>query len=244
MKAAILLITGLCIAAGVSAAPLGPSGSLVSVGPGDRAGAIVGARYQLDRREFQTSAGLLDLDVVHVNAQLGYDVLPFLQVMARAGWAEADLVETGMSGEGGLEWGLGLHASLIEFEIRSAELVPGEEQLAFSIAAEYLSTESNIGGTDLSWEELQVSPMLTYSVSRKADAGRHWPGASEVALYGGLVFTSVDGNFGAADIEENRNFGYRAGAAAELESGWAGRLEGTFFHTHDYNVSLTIAYGF
>lgn len=219
-----------------------PSDALIRLNTPE--GWSVGIRHQIDRREFISGSDILDLDLLHTVASLGYSVLPFLHVKVEAGRSKAEAIEDGREGESGFEWSASATANVIEHKLARATSVGAKRAVSFAIQAGVTSSESNFSDRDFSWEEMYFSPTVTYVVNRQAAARWHSHEPTGTAIRGGLMFSHVDGDDGGASIEENRDFAFRAGADARTVGGWVLSLDGTFFGGNDHTLSLGLNYNF
>ena len=219
-----------------------PSEALIRLNTPD--GWSVGIRHQVDRREFVSGDDILDMDLVHTVASLGYSVLPYLHVRAEAGRAKAEAMEDDREGESGFEWSIKGVANVIEHRFGRAPSVGSRRAMSFGFEAGYTSSESNFSDRDFEWEEMYFMPTVTYVVNRQSAPRWHKHEPTGTAIRGGLVFSHVDGDEGEAEIEENRDFAFRVGADARWSGGWVCTVDGTFFGSNDHTLSLGFNYNF
>ena len=204
----------------------------------------VGVRYQVDRRAFVSEGTPLDFDFTHAVAQMGYSALPYLHCQVEAGSSKAELVEGGEEGERGFEWSARATINLLEHVIEDSPVVGKKQVASFAVEGRITSSESNFGDSDFSWYELAVTPTISYVINRLGDPIWHPYEPTGLAVRGGLTFASVDGDYGAADIEADRDFGVLIGTDIRSNSGWLFSLEGTFYGSNDHTFGLGLGYYF
>ncbi len=208
----------------------------------DARGHSLGLRYQMDRREFDADGSLLDVDITHVLARAGGNILPYLQLAGEIGVCEAD--NQGTSGDSGLEWAVILSGNLLEHEINRSVVMESKESLRLGVDLAYRRAESDLREVNLEWGQLSLTPKASYILTHREEAVWHVYEPRAVAAHLGLVLLAVDGRYGSADIEARNDIGLMAGVDFLTKSGWVAQFGGNFMGGNDHEVSLGIAYHF
>ncbi len=206
------------------------------------AGAQVGARLEVGMREFKFADDLLKVDLTHVLARAGGNPLPFLNCWGEAGWVRAEM-DPDETGEGGLEWALGADAKLVEWVLDASPVIDRKETFALELGASYRSLESNFEDNDLSWGEVRVGPSINY-VRRHTGEVRRYYEPLAVAARLGLAYVNADGEYGAEDLSENRDFALTLGFDLLGGSGWVTRFGVAFLGADEREFTLGAFYNF
>ncbi|MBN1673031.1 MAG: hypothetical protein JXR37_18440 [Kiritimatiellae bacterium] len=213
-----------------------------AVETGRAAGWTFEARFQSDSRELKAGNTVVDLGMARLVARAGVDILPYLQLAVDAGWNRAEL--DGEEGEGGLLLGAGLRMNVYEYVIEASPVLGRKQTIKLGAAATYARGESNFGATDFDWAAVTVAPWIAYT--RNVEGPDNWrPYApSGVAVYGGLVWASIDADYGDVGLDENRNFALLLGGDMRMYSDVSFNLEVQFFTEGDVSSSVAIGYHF
>ena len=200
------------------------------------------ANLQIGSREFNAASTLLETDLRIISARVGFDLLPFLQPWLEAGTSKADRDD--FDGENGLFAGAGVRAELLQWVLSGNPSLPRKRTLTLGGEAGFRSYESNSAEADFNWNEFEFVPGVTYSNNQLGNAEWIPYRPIETMLHGGLVFSTIDGEFGGSDVEGNRNFAFRLGATLLWQNAITTKLSGTFFGDKDRLVSLGLGYQF
>ena len=208
----------------------------------DPGGASIMFLYRADRRQFKGPDTGLDVDSQHAALRAGYVVGGFLQPWAQLGWAQADHRDE--SGDGGIEWSVGATALLLEHALRVSPVVGNQESLRLELDASYEQAESDFENEDFRWSEFNLVPSVRYTRNNAGDSLRQAYHPASVSLQLGLVWSSMDGDYGDTALSERNSLGYLAATDILLGSGWVARLSGTFFDTNDRKILFAAGYHF
>jgi len=219
-----------------------PSRSLVTLD--DPAGWTIGVRAQFDTRAFDTGTDDLDIDITHLVARMGYSLTPFASLYAEAGTSYAEQENENEEGERGLEWAALLEVSLVEYVMRESPVVGRQETLSLATTVSYRQSESNFDDVDFSWNELSVVPTVSYTLNRRVEAIGHAYEPNGARARIGLLFATIDGEYGNEDVEEDRNFAFVAGADLLSSAGWVLGIDAAFYGSSDRTLSLGLQYNF
>lgn len=193
-------------------------------------------------REYKTDADVLDLDIDHLLFRLGASPLPFLNLWAEAGMDRAKRL--GEDGESGFQWGAGGYARIADFPWDVSPVVGAKNNITIGVDFSYSNGESNFDAADFSWREWQVSPLVSYISNRKGDYRWFSFEPDAIAIRGGPVFVSTDGDYGDSSIEENRNFGGQMKFDLLWSSGWTTLLDLKFFGSEEREIGIGITRNF
>ena len=196
-------------------------------------------RLQRDSREFALGdEDLLDVQIDHLVFRLGARILPFLQ-----GWAEAGTVraeQTGRKGEAGFEWAIGGHVKVLEYVLAESPVLGTTQGLSLELNGSHRVASSEFPGARLTWSDTRIIPAVAYTHNRLGEYRWHHAEPSGLVMRGGLVFNRTRGDYGDADLEENRDFGAMASVDLRWESGWLTRLRGVFFGREERELSISV----
>ena len=208
------------------------------------AGWSVGTQLRFDRRELKAGEELLRLDVDYAVARVGYAPLPFFQFYGEMGWVRADNEDAGVTGEGGFAWGAGLLGNVVEYVLRSSPVTGKKE--AFSLGGElaYRASESNFPDRDLSWGEFIALPTVQYTRKYEGDWRIQGKAPPDILLRGGVLFSSLDGDYGEASVKGNRDFALHLAVATRWAGSWVTGIYGNFYGSSDRSIGLDFAYHF
>jgi hypothetical protein len=201
----------------------------------------VGVRYQFGNREFRNGAQVLDLDMQHALAGIGYSPVYFLHLRAEAGWNRADRMDA--DGQGGLEWAAGGTVSVLEYVWRRSPVVGKTQSFALDVDAAYRAGQSNFAD-DFDWKEYTVAPSVRYTLEHRGEYLFSPFAPTGVGLRAGVVYSHLRADYGPADLDGNRDFGFQAGVDLRFEDGWVTQLRGTWFAEGDRSYGLGLAYNF
>jgi hypothetical protein len=204
----------------------------------------VGAVIRLDRRELTAGEELLRLDVNYALARVGYAPVPFFQVYGELGWDRADNEDIGVKGESGVAWSAGLLGNFVEYVIRSSPVTGKKETFSLGGELAYRYAESNFPDDNLNWGELIVLPTVQYTRKYDGDWDRHRVPPAEILVRGGVLFSSIDGEYGDQDVEGNRDFALHLATAARWRGSWVTGIYGNFYGSSDRSIGLELAYHF
>lgn len=214
---------------------------LVSVTQAD--GWYVGTRFQIDGREFEVGSEVVELDVNHIVAQLGYRIVPSMMAIVEAGSCKTELPDD-VDGENGIELAGALSVNVLEHALVSSPVVGKKHVTGLLVDVEYRYCESNLDDRDMNWRSLVAMPSVYYLVNRRGDAVWEPFEPNGIALRGGLVFQNIEGDYGTEDLAENRDFGFMIATDIYSESGWVTQIMGRFFGSNDHTLGVTVGYNF
>lgn len=210
--------------------------------PTDPSGFQVGARLAIFSREFKAADEILEVDAYRTVAELGYSIIPGLQIAGQVGWTSADTQED--EGETGPVWSLLGRANLFEIIMDSSAETGRRQWLGLELEGGYRHSTSNQASSDFDWGEVFVAPMLYYRVNRRGDALRATDRKTGLGVRGGILFNGIDGDLGGVSVEENRNFGFLLGADVRWRGGWHGQVRGEIYGSGDNTMEAGLAYYF
>jgi len=217
-----------------------PDASLITLKrPG---GWTTGVRLQLDRRQFDTDATVLDTDILHAVGFVGVNILPFLNVGAELGAAETK--RRGIEGTAGMEWAITAKATLLEHTIRHSPIMDSGEWLLINVEASYMHAEADFRDGDFDWTEFTTIPSLTYVIKRRRDTLWYQYEPRAMAVYGGLAFSAVEGDYGRQSFHEEHAFGIMAGTDLLLNTGWVASIDANIYSQSDREISFGLMYNF
>ncbi len=181
-------------------------------------------------------------DLRGIAARGGIDLAPSVHPWVEAGTVKAD--QDDLDGENGPTWAVGVNVNLFEFIVAGHPSMPRKKVLRLGGEGSYRESESNSADADFSWSELLLRPRVSYVIDHRGNEA--WKGYSPTgsAYYGGLVISRIDGDFGSASVEANRNFGFELGGSFRLSSGMVTELSGIFYGDKERVVHLGFAYHF
>lgn len=113
-------------------------------------------------------------------------------------------------------FGAGVKLGLINFELRDDEIHAAN--LRIGVTAQYSETKSEFPGAELEWDEWRGTVLVGYELIRYPTL-RHAGGRHITTLYGGLVYSSINGSAGlggSLDVEAVERIGWTAG----IDSRW------------------------
>ena len=202
----------------------------------------LGVRLQADHRQFVSDAlpDRIDVDLRRLVLRAGVNPLAWAHVYGELGSATADMDTE--DGEAGLCWAGGLRLRLVE-QVYEASPVYGDlSSIDITVDGQYRSTESNFD-RDFNWQEWMVSPTLGFTMANKQGNWRLYQ-PTALSLRAGIVFLDGDGDYGAADIETNRDFGGVVGLDALWRSGWTVNFRALLLSGEERELSVGVARNF
>ena len=177
----------------------------------------VGAGYSLERRSLLLGGAVHDFSDWRSTVWLGYKPVRWLAVEAGAGASRGKL--DGDKGELGLDWLARVRFNLAEYVIERSPVLGKQQSVRLGGVLSYEASESNDATADFAWRELLASPTVSYNVNLRGPGNWHPYDAVATGLRLGLLFSRIEGERGADDLQENRNFGLSAGAYLQFSGG-------------------------
>jgi hypothetical protein len=211
--------------------------------PTEVEGWSIGLRFAALSRELKVEGrDLLELDAHRVVAEVGRDLTPAVQLALQAGWTQAEAED--QDGENGPAWAVLGRANLAETVLRASPEIGRQEWAGLEVEAGYRYGASNFDEADFDWSEVYVAPAAYYRVNHRGDARRKSYHGTGYGIRLGLVFNAIDGDYGSASVDENRNFGFLAAADVRWWRGWSGQLMTHLYGSGDQTIEAGIHYHF
>lgn len=210
--------------------------------PSDPEGWSIGGSFGVLSRELKLGGEVLELDAHRVVVEVGRDLVPSVQLALQAGWTQAESEDR--DGENGPTWAVLGRVNLAETVLRASPQVGRQEWAGLEVEGGYRHSTSNFDETEFDWSEVFVAPAAYYRVNHRGDARRPTFQGTGYGIRLGLVFNSIDGDYGDASVDENRNFGFLAGADVRWWKGWAGQLLAHVYGSGDNTVEAGVYYHF
>ena len=254
MTAALMAAASLC--PGANEARLEPtSGALFTVG--EQSGWQAGLRLGRGRREFALEPEAADADgsvedVLEVDVEVllfraGLTPLPFLNLWAEAGTTRVEQRTDDRGddrGGTGLAWGGGATLRLLDLPLETSPVIGLQKAFSLGVDVSYRSRESNFDDRDFQWNDIRVYGRASYLHNRTGDVRWFTYEPDGVAVHGGPVYVSSEGDYGETSIEERRDFGLRLQFDLLWSSGWTAGLDGTFLGGDERAYSLRLMRNF
>jgi len=249
------LLTGIPALAGNMA---GPGESLVTLEEAE--GWSVSLAYRHADREVNVDNRITPIELSHVSAAAGVDILPFLTLRAEAGTVETQvgLIESG----GGFEWGIGARAALWDFIVQGTPVKPRRHAVRLEVDVAYHDASLKIDGvyfgpipTDLAgalastddylkWNELTVTPLIRYTHNRATEAVWNHRHPTGISAYVGPHYSDWEIDHAPLEGEGNQDFGMRLGADMRMANGWLVQFDAILYGGTDDSYSLGMGYTF
>ncbi len=205
-------------------------------------GWTAGVRADLARREFVSDGDILDVDLLRTTAQFGLTLISPIHFFVEAGWSKAELPQS--EGEGGFSWTYGVDVAVWQHILRQSPVLGKTHTLGLNVRAARESTESNLRDADFSWEETRVTPTVRYTASHIRGNSRLPYGPAYTSFFSGVCYSDVEGDFGDAEFEGNRDFGFVVGADWMFFDSWIFGISGTFYGDNDRTVGAGVRCNF
>ena len=210
----------------------------------DPAGWTAGAQLRFEDRSFSggpvtdpdAPAPSTNVDLRSLTAHFGFSPIGFVRP-----WVEAGVAETeGDLGDAnpGFIWGLGARAKLFELALEGNRTLPRKATISLDVDVSLESAESEVEGTDLSWEEFSIAPRFVYQKDHRGDAQRFDKLPDGTTGYIGLRFSDVDVEYAQTDYQEEENLGLVLGTTLRVSEGFAADLNATFYGSDDRSLRI------
>lgn len=165
----------------------------------------VGAEYDNQPLEIESGGDTEKIDVTHIYGVFGVDVAEFLTLYGRAGRAQCEIEDLHVDGDG-FEWGLGLRLQLWEYDLQAPYFLKG--RWGIEAGGEYSAHESDIDGTDASWNETSCTLTLSWELRDSFTYVKDWEECYSLVLAGGVAYSKIDGDIAGADFNANGRSGF------------------------------------
>jgi hypothetical protein len=230
-----LILLGLTAGQTFAAAALSPADKpLFSAVPN---GSITTAfMFDFGSRVLEDDGVGYEFDSMRITGRLGYSPASWVNLYVSAGYTRAEYELT--EGQGGLTADAGILLNLFEFPIENVGMISTRQSIGITVDTTFTYSESNFSEADFNWTEISVIPTIQYRVDRSGRPTARAYDAQAAALRGGLIFDSIDADFGDRSLCENRNFGFLLAGDVMLSNLWVGTLSMNYYDNDDRTVRI------